>query len=374
MPAPHADLSVVAARRDRRAAPRTVLITGGDGYLGMRIARRVLDMTDDTVLLWVRARDAAALAVRRRRIERWLAAYPGRVVVAGGDLRAAEPFAGLDPRTVRSIVHAAANTRFTVTLPAAQAVNIDGTAKLLAFASRCPGLERLAVLSTVYASGLRCARIGEAPCAGEAGFANFYEWSKWEAERQVLALGDALPWQILRVATVIADDDSGAIAQYNAVHHTLRLLSRGLLSLLPGDPATPLYFVTGSMVADAVVGLGAGAAPGAIVHIAPERQATCTLDQAVRIAWSTFERDPSFRARRVLPPLYCDWESFAALAEAADGLAAEPVRQALRAVLPFARQLFIVKDVDNANLRAGFAGYRAPDALALFARVCERLA
>lgn len=360
---------------DRATATHTptVLITGGDGYLGLRVARQYLRRTDDDVLLWVRASDDAALAAKRRCIERTFLADAARVRIAGGDLTAAAPFAGIDPHSIRAIVHAAANTRFGVPRAVAQAVNADGTGKLLAFAARCPRLERLALLSTVYACGLQSGRIAEAPCSGASGFANFYEWSKWEAEQRLLRDFAGLPWRLLRVATVIADDESGTVGQHNAVHHTLRLVYHGLLSLLPGDPATPLYFVTGDFAADAVVALTEVAAEPGIYHLAYDRAATCTLGEVVTAVFAAFDRDVRFRGRRILPPLYCDWQSFADLADAIDGFSGAAVKQAMRSVAPFARQLASPKDIDNRNLRARYRTYRAPDPHALIARTCAAL-
>jgi nucleoside-diphosphate-sugar epimerase len=255
----------------------------------------------------------------------------------------------------------------------AQAVNIDGTARVLAFARRCPRLERLAVLSTLYACGLQSGRVAEAPFGAASGFANFYEWSKWEAERHVLRDAADLPWRLLRIATVIADDDTGAVTQRNAFHRTLQLFYHGLLSLLPGDPATPLYFVTGDFVADAVYALTETTDARGIYHLAHDRGAACTLGELVATAVAIFDGDADFRRRRILPPLLCDWESFGALAEAVEGFSSPEVKHAVRSVAPFARQLFSIKDVDNHRVVARYAAYRAPEARALIAAVCTAL-
>ena len=351
----------------------TVLITGGDGYLGLRVARQYLARSNADLLLWVRARDEDELAAKRKRLGRLLQPWMERVRVEGGDLRSAAPFTRLDPRPIRTVVHAAAQARFNVAQTVAQAVNIDGTARVLAFARRCPRLERLAVLSTLHACGLQSGRVEEAPFTAASGFANFYEWSKWEAEQHVLRDAADLPWRLLRIATVIADDETGAIMQRNTFHRTLQLFYHGLLSLLPGDAATPLYFVTGDFVADAVYALTETTDARGIYHLAHERGASCTLGELVATACAIFERDPDFRRRRILPPLLCDWESFSALAEAVEGFSSPEVKHGVRSVAPFARQLFSVKDVDHRRLVARYAAYRAPDARALVAAVCTAL-
>src|SRR5262249_28275867 len=149
------------------------------------------------------------------------------------------------------IIHTAAVTKFNVDSETAESVNIQGAEKLLKFASRCDSLETFGLLSTVYASGLKAGTIEELPLE-DVSFANHYERSKCASETKLMRDFDYLPWRILRVATVIADDHSGCVTQFNAFHNTLKLLYYGLLSLIPGNPGTPLYFVTGDFVANAV--------------------------------------------------------------------------------------------------------------------------
>ena len=321
----------------------------------------------------MRARSEPELNAKRDSLRSLLQAGGERVRLAGGDLSDAAPFAAVDPGAVRTIIHGAAATRFNVAEDAARAVNIHGTEKLLAFARRCPRLDRLALLGTLYACGLQDGRIEEVRYDGTAGFANFYEWSKWEGERLLLGDFADLPWRLLRIATVIADDEAGTVTRQNAFHHTLRLLYYGLLPLLPGDAGTPLYFVAADFVAGAVFALTERTERTGIYHLAHGRADACTLGELVEIAFTAFERDAAFRARRVLRPLYCDWESFAALAGAVDDFGGPVVKQALCSIAPFARQLFSVKDVDNRNLLARCVACRPPDARALIAATCVDL-
>jgi nucleoside-diphosphate-sugar epimerase len=134
---------------DERAA---VLITGADGYLGRRIARRLRD-AGMPLLLWVRATSGAELERKRAALDAELSeprrdgmdtdsagtgpcgAASAAIRFASGDLAATEPFDGIDPDSVRLIVHTAAVTRFNVDEETARRVNVDGTAKLLRFAA-----------------------------------------------------------------------------------------------------------------------------------------------------------------------------------------------------------------------------------------------
>lgn len=331
------------------ARPLSVLITGAGGYLGGLLARHYRDGGHEVLSF-------------------------GR---AEGDLAGAEPFANVTSeqrRRITHIVHAGAITRFDVDRDAALAVNVEGTEKVLKFARSCSRLESLGVVSSVYATGLRGGTIAERLYDDSAGFANDYEWSKWEAEQRVAATGEELPWRILRVATVVADDDLGSVTQHNAFHETLKLWFHGLLPLVPGDSASRLYLVTGDFVADAIVALMDRSTPGGVFHVSHAAGESLSLGQALEVVADAFEAVDAFRRRRVLRPLLGDQETFDLLACGVTTFGGGMVRQALQSVVPFARQLFVVKELDNRRLR-GVLGrsYAAPDATELIRRTCEWL-
>lgn len=352
---------------------RAILITGGDGYLGRRLARHYLAATDAPLILWLRAADAAAFEAKRARLAAALGPDAERIDYYWGDLTAAEPFATLPYGAIDRIVHTAAVTRFNVDRDTAERVNIDGTRKLLQFAERCPRLERVALLSTLYVSGLTSGPIAEALFDGRDGFANYYEWSKCQAERLAAEAFAHLPWQIIRVATVIADDLSGAVTQQNAVHNTLKLFYYGLLALLPGERDTPLYFITGEFATRAVTALLARGAAQTIYHAAHRREESIALAALIDLVYDSFTADASFRNRRVLKPLFSDQEAFSLLAEGVKTFSDGVVHQAVSSVAPFARQLFIHKSVQNDRAVALLPDYSAPDAAVLMQRTCEAL-
>lgn len=352
---------------------RKLLITGADGYIGSRLARKYLVSTDLPLLLWVRARNPGEFEAKKAFLQDRLPGKGRRIGYACGDLCQPEPFATVDPASVGSIIHAAAVTRFNVDAPTARQVNIEGTTKLLDFAQTCKGLEWFALISTIYSSGLKEGRITEQQHDGSAGFANHYERSKWEAEAAVIQRRDRLPWKIFRVATVIADDDAGQVVQHNAFHNTLKLFYYGLLSVIPGDPNTPLYFATGDFVTQAIYDSMHGTQGQSIYHVTYRRAESPTLADLIEIAFETFQSDDSFRKRRVLRPLYSDLESFNLLADAMTAFGQGVMGQAVSSVSPFAPQLFVDKDVCNDNLRTAVGSYSPPVALDLLNRTCAHL-
>ena len=350
-----------------------ILVTGADGYLGRLLVRRLLRSTEAELILAVRARDEAELATKQAGMAATLAGCEGRVRWAAADLRAENPFAGVDATAVKAILHSAAVTRFNVDAETAQRVNVDGARRVLSFARRCKHLERVAMLGTLYASGLRAGPIEETPFDDDAGFANAYERSKWGAEQLLLHEFAELPWRLCRVATVVADDENGHVTQLNAVHNTLKLLFHGLLSLVPGRCSVPVYFVTGEFVVEAV--LAALAAPGdaGIFHVCHTRGESLTLGELIDVAFAVFEGQDSFRARRILRPLFADAGSFDLLAGAVRSFGGGIVNQAVSSVAPFAPQLFVAKDADNRRLRAAMPAYAAPDPKRLVERTCAHL-
>ena len=350
-----------------------ILITGANGYLGTRIARRLLDQTEAKLLLWIHAADEKALAEKRVRLESGLAGPSERVRVFGGDLCAETPFASLDGENVTHVVHSAAVTRFNVEQELARAVNREGTRKLLEFARRCAKLEGFDFLSTVYSSGLRTGRIPEEPASDACGFANHYESSKWEAEGLVRERCP-VPWRIVRVCTIIADDDTGAVAQQNAFHNTLKLLYYGLLSLVPGDPGTPLYFVTAEYVAGAMLRLLERRPERAVYHASPDVAGAIGLGELIELAFERFNQAEDFRRRRVLAPLFTDLEAFELLASGVgSGIGGSIVGEAVSSVAPFARQMFVSKEIENARFLEASGSPPPGDSHALIRAVCENL-
>jgi nucleoside-diphosphate-sugar epimerase len=336
----------------------STLITGADGYLGRRIAA---SMPDEDVILAVRCADEAELARKRERI-----GTGGRTTVVPVDLRDNDPLAEVDPRRITRIIHAAAVTRFDVDRETARRVNVDGTARVREFAERCGRLDRLVLLSTLYTAGRRRGDIAEVRHC-DAGFVNQYEWSKWAAEECLLE-NPALPTTVVRLPTVIADDDLGTVGQYNAFHHTMRLYFYGLLTVLPGDPSTPLSLATADFMVGAVTAL-LNAEPG-IYHASAD---PVPLGVAIATAFSMFAEDPGFRRRMLAHPVPCDQDSFHDMVTATQGMRGGPLHAALASVAPFAEQLYLPKVFRTDRLRAAWPAYRAPEPVAIVESVCTNL-
>lgn len=348
-----------------------ILVTGADGYVGSRVAVRLL--RDDTrpLMLWMRAADEIEFEKKKQGLQTLLGgSHDHRVRYLWGDLRSQSPFAGVDTLQVGTILHTAAVIRFNVEEEIADNVNVEGTKKALAFAEACPGLKNFCYLSTVYASGDVPGSIAEVPFPN-ARFVNHYERSKNAAEAQVMA--SPLPWQVARLATVIADDASGKVTQQNAFHNTLRLLYNGLMSLIPGEEDTPLYFVTGDFAADALTHLVRQGHKHLISHIVHTKEESATLGDLLNLVFDVFGENEDFKRRRILRPMFANQESFDVMAKAMQGLSRGVLSDALGSITPFAAQLYVKKDMKNDSLRANWSGYAAPDPSTLIRATVRQL-
>ena len=319
----------------------SVLITGADGHLGRAIAADLLQQTDSRLILFCRAYGAEERA--RKLAMLGALADTSRCVVAFGDLAAVDPFAGIRRGDIRYVVHAGAATDFGIDRDTANRVNVEGTRRVVEFARRCPKLERVVFLSSLYAAGLRRGVVDEVIFDDSASFANHYEWSKWQAE-EILRAAPDIPWRIVRVGTILCDDESGRVSQQNVIHNTLRLLYYGLLSVVPGEANTRVYLTTTRIAVESIrCSLFDRLYPG-IKHVTTPGDQAVALGFLLDRVYDAFMRDENFARHGILKPMFCDEESFETLASSIESFGGA-MAQSLESIRPFAPQLYSDKDV-----------------------------
>ena len=167
-----------------------ILLTGGTGFLGSRIARLLLESTDHRLAVLVRGKDEADA---RRRLDRmwsdWIhsdSAAVNRVRVIRGDLSL--PMLGMDPAeyfylvgNLSHIIHAAAELQLDGNLEELRRINVGGTAQLLSLARLAHedhGIERFAHVSTAYVAGCLTGEVAEEDLLDSHGFSNTSESCK----------------------------------------------------------------------------------------------------------------------------------------------------------------------------------------------------
>ncbi len=355
-----------------------ILITGADGYIGTRLLEQYLKNTEEQIVAWVRARTEGELSAKKDRLQSILHPHKDRVSIGGGQLTDEKPYASIvQARKITKIIHTAAVIRFNVDEDTARRVNQEGAQKTFEFAQdQCPKLERLVHISSLYASGLEAGLMEEGPFSAKAGFANHYERSKWEAEELLQKKFSQLPWQIHRIATLLCDDESGRVTQYNAVHNTLKLFYYGLISLIPGDQNTPVHLVSGDFVAKGAFAAVEKGANQTFYNICHQASECLKLSELIDLVFEVFaEVSEDFKSRRLLKPLFVDQKAFQTMSKAVQGFGSDITQQALASMTPFAEELFVKKDVVNSNLRKVLgADYPVLGPKVLMRRVCEYLA
>lgn len=196
-----------------RFAGRRVYLTGGTGFIGRAVVRRLREEGAEVTCLVRPMTEAGDLERMGARIVRGDVTEPATLGVEGHDV----------------LVHAAAWVGFGLParkLPLFRATNVGGTENVLHAAERAR-VAKVVHVSSVAALGAN----GHGPATEETprgdGFASEYERTKTEAHQ--LALKAALPIAIPMPGVVM-----GLGGPFDPL---LRALARGRLPALPGDDA-----------------------------------------------------------------------------------------------------------------------------------------
>jgi nucleoside-diphosphate-sugar epimerase len=229
--------------------PMTVLVTGASGFVGAEVAARLTAAGHTVLALLHRNGDLVRNNGRR------LTAGPGTLTRITGDIT--RPGLGLsdDDRrlatTADRIVHCAAVTDFGLPEDRYERVNLEGTRHILdlALTSRTP----LVHVSTAYVCGERdgIAHEDELDLGQRPG--NDYEKSKLAAETLVRkAAADGLPVTVVRPSIVTGASRTGRARDLKTIYPVLRVLTRGLVTTVPGHHDAVLDLVPVDRVADLV--------------------------------------------------------------------------------------------------------------------------
>jgi thioester reductase-like protein len=278
---------------------RPILLTGATGFVGMAVLARLLAAGHEVHCLIRASDDAEADSRLRAVLQRVEAPSTGRAVAIAGDLTA--PRLGLGDRhdelagRVSTVIHSAASVAFDLPIEEARAINVEGTRRVLDFATAVPGLRRVAYVSTAYVAGDRRGTVYEDD--RESGtFRNSYERSKHEAE--ALVRSSTLPWTIARPSIVVGESTTGWTASFNVLYGPLRAFDAGAYPVLPARRRSPVDVVPVDYVADAVAALTHHPeAEGGTFHLTAGAN-TSTVGEIMGLATGRFDR----RAPRLVPP------------------------------------------------------------------------
>jgi thioester reductase-like protein len=270
-----------------------LFLTGATGAVGGNLLRHLLAARPGvSVYVLVRAETNGQLQDRMLPILANVTAEQARRVipVAGdvifGDLGLGAHREELLAR-IGEIYHVAASTSFCQTKDEARRTNLAGTRHVIDFAQaiRNAGHSvRLHHVSTAYVSGTRTGYMKENELESGQEFFNFYEWSKFEAERLVCAASTDLPVTIYRPGIIVGDSRTGYTSRFHGIYQILRGIHYGLIDSLPCRPDFQLDITPVDYVSDAIVRLAQmGESANTTFHLTAGPGNTLSLGELVDI-------------------------------------------------------------------------------------------
>ncbi len=210
-----------------RTTSATTFVTGVPGFIGTRLARRLLEDRGRRLLCLVFPDRHLFEKARRFADEEG----DERVEVLAGDI--AKPRLGLDPKAydrlraeVDEAFHLAALYNLAAPKDLSYEVNVEGTRRVLDFCAGARRLRRLVHFSTIVVSGDRTGTIFEHELECGQGFRNYYEETKYLAEVEVRRRAGEIPSVVVRPAVVIGDSRSGEIDKYDGPYYFIDALAR----------------------------------------------------------------------------------------------------------------------------------------------------
>ncbi len=227
---------------------RCAFVTGGTGLLGINITRELLENTTAKVVLLVRNATKAKQATLFNDLlafngGKWPGDFPyHRVEIVEGDITL--PDLGIAPdireqlvTQIDMIYHSAAVIKLSGAEEEVNAVNVTGTKNVLDFAMQCKEsgpLERMIHVSTIGVAGDSEGVFYEDDLDIGQGFNNPYEKSKFDAEQLVGYYREkGLNILIVRPSMVVGHSRTGVTNNFNIFYFKLRLLSQGILDVIP---------------------------------------------------------------------------------------------------------------------------------------------
>jgi long-chain acyl-CoA synthetase len=346
---------------------KVIFLTGTTGLVGSNLIPRILknDNKSSLILLIRGKSDYEA----KQRVDEMLWSMPEeidfnlakqRIQVVRGDITLDR--LGLSKaqykrisREITHIIHSAATVQFHLPLECARLVNYEGTKNVMALAKLAQKngqLRQVAYISTAYVSGNREGRIFEDELDCRQQFDNTYEQTKFESEKFLRSLMSELPITIFRPSIIVGDSRTGKTTAFNVLYVPLKLISRGIVTTLPGYRYTPLDVVPVDFVCDAInhIFFNKDDCVGRTYHLTASQDISTTTGEVVDLAVDFFNQissNGSIQQVKFVPAELC---------HKARQFVQSHTRKALQVMEPFEPYLSGERVFDNSNTRSALKG------------------
>ncbi len=223
---------------------RIVLITGGTGFIGRRLVKKLLLQKQTHIYLVVRR---ASFSKAERMIEKLMLEFPSapeQIHIVSGDLskptllESAVESAQLQEK-VQEVFHLAAHYELGISREDAMKANVEGTLHMLNFARGCEKLNCVHYVSTLAVAGDYKGIWHEDMLLAGQQFDNHYAYTKFLAEVEVREAAEELPVAIYRPGVVVGDSISGEMDKIDGPYYLLvpfmklQALTRSISPLIP---------------------------------------------------------------------------------------------------------------------------------------------
>ncbi len=258
----------------------SILVTGCTGLLGSNIFKILLEETNSKIYLLVRARESIVGKKQIKHILDFLYDNKGsfpqrlrRVQVICGDITL--PYLGLNKREFSSLIfglnfiyHCAANTNLDISRDDAYRVNVQGTKNIVTIANSSRNLIGFNYISTVYIAGFKRGYFQERDFDIGQKFGNYYEESKFAAEKYVRENTKSFYRTLIhRPSIIMGDYFSGKTINFNVLYRPIHIFARQIIESIPADRATTLNIIPADIAAKAIVLLSEKGKESGTFHI-----------------------------------------------------------------------------------------------------------